>query len=142
MILIDSNVLIDIFGPDQAWYQWSYEAVGLAGSRDRLAINIITVAEVAPRLGSLDVFKQKLGIIRAEIIELTSEAAYAAGEAFDIYRSRRKRGEDKRGTVLPDFFIGGHALVSEATILTRDPRFYRTYFPSVPLVTPDTPHHA
>jgi predicted nucleic acid-binding protein len=39
--------------------------------------------------------------------------------------------------VLADFFIGGHAQVAEATILTRDPRFYRTYFPSVPLITPD-----
>ena len=25
----------------------------------------------------------------------------------------------------------------DATIITRDPRFYRSYFPSVPLITPD-----
>jgi predicted nucleic acid-binding protein len=138
VILIDSNVLIDIFGSEQAWYQWSYNAVAMAGARDQLAINIVTVAEVAPRLGSLDVFKQKLGIIRTEIVESTSEAAYLAGEAFDIHRSRRKRGEEKGGAVLPDFLIGGQALVLGATIITRDARFYRTYFPTVPLITPET----
>ena len=137
MILIDSNVLIDIFGPDQLWYQWSFEAAAKAGTGDQLAINVVTVAEVAPRLGSLDVFMQKVAIIGVEVVEMTNESAFAAGEAFDLYRSRRKRGEDRGGTVLPDFFIGGHAKTLGATILTRDPRFYRTYFPSVPLITPD-----
>ena len=137
MILIDSNVLIDIFGPDQHWYHWSFEAAAKAGTGNQLAINIVTVAEVAPRLGSLDVFMQKVAIIGAEVVELTNEAAFAAGEAFDLYRSRRKRREDRGGMVLPDFFIGGHAQILGAEILTRDPRFYRAYFPSVPLITPD-----
>ena len=37
---------------------------------------------------------------------------------------------------LPDFFIGAHAAVEGWPILTRDPRKYRQYFPTVELVTP------
>ena len=77
MILIDSNVLIDIFGPDQLWYQWSFEAAAKAGTGDQLAINVVTVAEVAPRLGSLDVFMQKVAIIGVEVVEMTNESAFA-----------------------------------------------------------------
>lgn len=137
MILIDSNVLIDLFGAEQHWYRWSFEATHAAGETDHLAINSISVAEVAPRLGSLKVFLDKVEIIGADILDLTNEAAFAAGMAFDVYRARRRAREDISGSVLPDFFIGGHAQVLGATILTRDPRFYRTYFPSVPLITPE-----
>ena len=34
------------------------------------------------------------------------------------------------------FFIGAHAAVSALPVLTRDPRRYKNYFPSVKLVTP------
>jgi hypothetical protein len=38
---------------------------------------------------------------------------------------------------LPDFFIGAHAAVMELDLLTRDARRYRSYFPSVRLISPD-----
>ena len=43
-----------------------------------------------------------------------------------------------RTGVLPDFFIGAHAKVMQWPILTRDVRRYRTYFPDVELITPNT----
>ncbi len=36
----------------------------------------------------------------------------------------------------PDFFIGAHALVEGHTLLTRDARRYRSYFPGVRLIAP------
>ena len=38
--------------------------------------------------------------------------------------------------MLPDFFIGAHAVVAGMSLLTRDTRRYRSYFPTVVLITP------
>lgn len=136
MVLIDSNVLIDLFGVDQTWYDWSADATEQAGDIDDLAVTAVAVAEVAPRLGSLEKFLENVEIIGARLVGLTPEAAYAAGRAFNVHRARRRLGNAESSSVLADFFIGGHAQSIGVTILTRDPRFYRAYFPSVPLITP------
>jgi hypothetical protein len=39
--------------------------------------------------------------------------------------------------VLADFFIGAHAIIVDAPLITRDPRRYRAYFPGIELITPD-----
>ena len=36
----------------------------------------------------------------------------------------------------PDFFIGAHAVVQGLSLLTRDARRYRSYFPDIMLITP------
>ena len=38
--------------------------------------------------------------------------------------------------MLSDFFIGAHAVIEGWSLLTRDPRLYRTYFPDLALITP------
>jgi predicted nucleic acid-binding protein len=37
---------------------------------------------------------------------------------------------------LPDFFIGAHAAIAGLTLLTRDVRRYRTYFPKLRIISP------
>lgn len=138
MILIDCNVLIDLFGVGQDWYDWSAKATEDAQATDELAVNTISVAEVAPGLGSLAKFLSNIRMINAQLIDLTPEAAFAAGAAFTRYRNRRRSEVAGHVSMLPDFFIGGHAQAMAATILTRDARFYRAYFPDVPLITPET----
>jgi predicted nucleic acid-binding protein len=138
VILLDSNVVIDLMGSDATWREWSSNAVANAGAVGELAVSPIVVAEVAPRLGSLEGFVERLSRFGATIVELSNEAAFAAGAAFNIYRERRRRTGAVGRSVLPDFLIGGQALTVSATVLTRDPRFYRAYFPTVPLITPDT----
>jgi predicted nucleic acid-binding protein len=38
--------------------------------------------------------------------------------------------------VLSDFFVGAHAMVEGIALLTRDVRRYRSYFPTIMLITP------
>ena len=133
MIFVDSNVLIDILDDDARWFEWSMHQLEAAIRLGRVVINHIVLAEVAPHQGDLDAFLGNLSSMLIEIEAMSDEGAFAAGNAFLSYR-RRVEG---RAAVLPDFLIGGHAAILGATILTRDPRFYRSYFPQVPLITPD-----
>src|SRR2546429_431253 len=80
--------------------------------------------------------KDGVKFVRAEArvrrLALPYRAAWPAARAFTAYR---KRG-GKRTAPLPDFFIGAHALVEGLTLLTRDARRYRTYFPRLRLIAP------
>jgi predicted nucleic acid-binding protein len=58
------------------------------------------------------------------------EAAFVAGKAFLAYR---RRGGSKTAP-LPDFYIGAHAAVQGMDVLTRDPKRYATYFPTVKII--------
>jgi predicted nucleic acid-binding protein len=87
---------------------------------------------VAPHHGELAIFHKQIKAMMINVAPLSDEAAYVAGIAFLEYRRRREGA----GSVLPDFLIGGHAQTLGATILTRDPRFYKAYFPAVPLIAP------
>jgi predicted nucleic acid-binding protein len=135
VILVDSNVLIDVMGPAQAWADWSRAKLAALLLDNDLAVNQVAFAEVAPRMGSVAHFRVRLAEFEIAFEPFAAEAAFEAGRAFLAYRSRHREAKQ----VLPDFFIGGHAAVASASIVTRDPRFYRTYFSSVPLITPEQP---
>ena len=132
MILIDSNVLIDILGDDPKWFDWSLLQVAEAVATDSAVINHIVMAEVAPHHASLEWFLTKLLELQVNMLPINDEGAYAAGLAFRKYRRMR----DGTKSVIADFLIGGHAEAVGSSILTRDPRFYRAYFPAVPLIAP------
>jgi hypothetical protein len=134
LILADSNIVIDVIGTDQRWKRWSQDQLdGRHG--DEICINQMVVAEVAPRFPSFAAFAAEMKLLDVGIEEFGVDAGFAAGAAFLGYR--RNRGIGAPALPLPDFFIGGHAQVTGATILTRDSRFYRSYFPDVPLITPE-----
>lgn len=135
MILVDSNVLIDVIERDPDWHDWSFGQIEAAVVADRVVINPVVIAEAAPRSGSLDQFEARLALMLIEVEPLSNRAAYCAGLAFQTYRQKRNDASPK--AILADFMLGGHAEILGATILTRDPRFYRSYFPSVSLITPD-----
>ena len=134
VILVDSNILIDVIEGDPDWRAWSLNRIVELSAQQVLAVNEIAIAEVAPYMGSLLAFYGELGNLDIMFESLNDEAAFCSGIAFKSYLSRRDKIPPK--SILPDFLIGGHAQCLGATILTRDPRFYRRYFPTVPLITP------
>lgn len=132
MILVDSNIWIDVIQEDPIWLDWSLAQLQQARATSRVMINPIIYAELAPTYDEPEQLDHFLKVAKATLQPLPRPAAYAAGRAFLQYR--QKRGS-KTG-VLPDFFIGAHAQTESWTILTRDVARYATYFPNVTLIAP------
>lgn len=131
-VLIDSSVLIDVLLRDEQWFEWSSSAMTAAGNESQLVINPIIFVEASIRFRSIEDLEKALPISLFRRDPLPFEAAFLAGRAFVKYR--RKGGS--RTTPMPDFYIGAHAEVSGFRVLTRDPRRFRRYFPSVELIAP------
>jgi predicted nucleic acid-binding protein len=132
-ILVDSNVILDVFTEDPKWSGWSAAALAEATETAQLVINPIVYAEVSIhflRIEDLDVALPRDRFIREPI---PFEAAFLAGKVFLDYR---RRG-GPRPSPLPDFFIGAHAAVAGHRLLTRDPARFRAHFPKLGLITPD-----
>jgi hypothetical protein len=131
-VLVDSNVILDVFLNDPKWADWSESALEEASASHRLFINPIIYAEVSIGFERIEEIESALGSAGFVWIDIPKEALFLAGKAFLKYRKRR----GSRRSPLPDFFIGAHAAVMELALLTRDARRYRFYFPSVRLISP------
>lgn len=130
--LVDSSVLLDILTDDPQWAGWSEQAVARARDAGRLAINPIVYAEVSAGFDTIEDLDDAVAVSDFEREPLPYEAGFLAGKVFLAYR---KRGGQRRSP-LPDFYIGAHAAVRGYQLLTRDVARYRTYFPSLVLVSP------
>jgi predicted nucleic acid-binding protein len=133
LILVDTNVLVDVVSDDPLWAEWSERQLTLAAARDELAINDVVYAELAVRYDTIEALEAMIrdaGLISAAI---PRPALFLAGKAFQRYRS----AEGVRTGVLPDFFIGAHAVIADITLITRDARRYRAYFPGIALIAPN-----
>ncbi len=133
MVLVDANVLIDLFTDDPEWGDWSREALLEAAGRGQIGINPIIYAEVSIAFAhhaKLDAALVELALVRCE---LPYAAGFLAGKAFLKYRRR----QGTKHAPLPDFYIGAHAEIAEFELLTRDTTRYASYFPRVQLICPD-----
>jgi len=133
MILVDSNVIIDVLTEDPRWRRWSEAALLDAADRDEIAINPIIYAEIASGFATMAELDHHLGTGSFRRLALPYDAGFVAGRAFVEYR---RRG-GVRTSPLPDFYIGAHAAVAGLKLLTRDARRYTGYFPKVLLIAPD-----
>lgn len=131
-ILVDSNVLLDVFEEDEKWFNWSANKLAEYAGTGSLMINSVIYSEVSVGYQSIEQVEEALTIVGVERFYLPWIACFEAGKAFHKYR---KNGGQKL-LPLPDFFIGAHALVENVPLLTRDVNSYRTYFPDVVLIAP------
>lgn len=132
MIMIDSNVLLDLYERKSEWHEWSSSTLASVADAEELVINQIVYAEASIRFATPvefdEVFPPEDFLRRS----LPFAAAFLAGKAHLEYR---RRG-GVRAATLPDFFIGAHAAIAGYRILTRDPRRIKRYFPTVELIAP------
>lgn len=133
MLLVDTNVLIDVLQDDPAWADWSIAQLRAQSQLHALAVNPVIYAELSLAFDSPDALDDALDGMGLALAELPRPALFLAGKAFVRYR----REGGTRHNVLADCFIGAHAAVMQWPLLTRDARRYRAYFPTVDLITPD-----
>jgi predicted nucleic acid-binding protein len=132
MLLVDTNVVIDVWQDQQHWFDWSAGQLRAQSLVHELAINPVIYAELSLNFESIEALDREVDILELTLREPPRAALFLAGQA---YREYRRAGGTRTG-VLSDFFIGAHAAVLGCAILTRDAARYRRYFPTVELVTP------
>lgn len=135
MLLVDTNVLVDVLENDPEWADWSISQLRAQAKIYRLAINQIIYAELSLTFSTVEALDQTIDDLGLAIIEIPRPALFLAGKAFVRYR--RQGGQ--KSNILADFFIGAHAVVSRYPLLTRDTRRYSSYFSDIKLIAPRIP---
>jgi len=131
-ILVDSNILLDLFQNDPNWADWSESVLEQYSMTDQLYINQIVYTEVSIGFRKIEELEALLVECRIDMLPMPKEALFLAGKAFLKYR----HAKGKKRSPLPDFFIGAHAAILGCPLITRDRARYRTYFPTVELICP------
>ncbi len=132
MLLVDTNVLVDVLQDDPQWAEWSIGQLRAQARIHPLAINPIIYSEMSLLFSTLEALEDAVSTLALEVREIPRAALFLAAKAYGHYR---KRGGSKL-QVLPDFFIGAHAAVEQWPLLTRDASRFRTYFPTLEVIAP------
>lgn len=132
MLLVDTNVLVDVLEDDPQWADWSIQQLRFQSKLHKLVINPIIYSELSLTFSTVEALDSTIDGLGVTLLELPKPALFLAGKAFVRYR---QQGGTK-SNVLADFFIGAHAAVSGFPVLTRDTKRYESYFPSVKLIAP------
>lgn len=130
-VLIDTNVILDLVTDVVPWAAWSSQALNRTPD-ETLVINPMIYAELCTGAPSLNYVDKIVSDLNLQYVEIPKEALYLSTKAYRKYRSRG----GSKSSPLPDFFIGAHASILGCSIITRDVKRYRTYFPEVPLIHP------
>jgi predicted nucleic acid-binding protein len=132
MLLVDTNVLVDVLQNDPQWAEWSIGQLRAQAPLHELAINPVVYAELSLSFSTFEALDRVVATMELAMREVPRPALFLAGKAYLQYR---RRGGGK-AQVLPDFFIGAHAAVEGWTLLTRDAGRFRTYFPGLQVIAP------
>ena len=132
MLIVDTNVLVDVLEDDPDWAEWSIGQLRAQAQVHQLVINPIIYAELSLAFATVEALDAVIDQMRLTVADVPRPALFLAGHAFLRYR----RAGGPKSNVLSDFFIGAHAAVARCRLLTRDVQRYRAYFPTVELIAP------
>ena len=131
-VLVDSNVILDVFLDDPNWAEWSQSKLDEFSSMTKLFINSIVYSEVSIGFERIEELESALLRGGFQLLEIPKEALFLAGKTFLKYRKTR----GIKRSPLPDFYIGAQAAIFKMELITRDTSRYRNYFPTVKLISP------
>ena len=125
---VDTNVLLDLFQPDERFAAQSMERLATARQNGDLVVCDLVYAELAYNFGRRNELDAALRELGATISPIDTDIAYLAGQRWAEYR---RRGGPRSRRILPDFLIGAHAALTAQALLTRDDGFFAAHFPEL-----------
>ena len=131
-VLVDSNIILDVFLNDLKWADWSESKLEEYSVQTSLYINSIIYSEISIGFELIEDLESAISKAGFQLLEIPKEALFLAGKTYVKY----KRRKGVKRTPLPDFFIGAQAAVLDLELLTRDVSRYESYFPTVKLIAP------
>lgn len=131
-IIVDSNIILDIFLNDPKWANWSEAMLVKYSQNAPLYINPVIYIEISIGFKRIEDLESALTQGGFKILPLSKEALFLAGKVF----IKNKKNKGAKFSPLPDFYIGAQAAVLGLKLLTRDRKRYLSYFPTVELITP------
>lgn len=131
-VLVDSNIVLDVFLNDPKWADWSESKLDEYDQLGILYINSIIYSEISIGFKRIEDLESAIAKAGLQMLEIPKEALFLAGKAYLKYKKRK----GIKRTPLPDFFIGAQAAIQNLDLITRDVSRYQSYFPTVTLITP------
>ena len=131
-VLVDSNVVLDLFLNDPKWADWSESKLDEYDQLGILYINSIVYSDISIGFKRIEDLESAIAKAGLQMLEIPKEALFLAGKAYIKYKKRK----GTKRTPLPDFYIGAQAAVHNLDLITRDISRYQSYFPTVKLITP------
>lgn len=132
MLLVDTNVLVDVLQDDPQWADWSLGQLKAQATMHALVINPVIYAGMSLSFSTIEALEGVVRKLALEVREIPRPALFLAAKACLQYRRRGGRKQQVR----PDFFIGAHAATAGWPLLTRDASRFRTYFPTLEVIAP------
>nr|WP_306800373.1 type II toxin-antitoxin system VapC family toxin [Endozoicomonas sp. YOMI1] len=130
--MIDSCVLLDLLTNDKKWADWSEKILEQYSQSNSLYINSMVYTEISIGFSTIEEVDETLTEMDIKVLEMPRETLFLAGKVFLQYR----KNKGIKTSPLPDFFIGAHALASNFQLITRNSGKFRSYFPTLNLITP------
>ena len=155
-VAVDSNILLDVLDSGISAASASERTVSAAAASGPVTLCPVVYTELAGGFDLEQPLVRFLGDIGVQPVPFSTEALGQAGQASRRYALGRGRQVQCprcgrrfdvpcavcgspviwRQHVIADLLIGGHAVAQADALITRDPGYYRTYFPELELITP------
>jgi predicted nucleic acid-binding protein len=129
--LVDTNIIVDVLKRDPKWFDWSIAALE-SHSSEGLCVNPSVFAELCAGRSSPEAVERSMRDLSLDYKETPRAGLFLAAQTYRRYR----KADGTRKSILPDFYIDGHAEASNLKLISRDKGRFATYFPKVELICP------
>ncbi|MDO8299295.1 type II toxin-antitoxin system VapC family toxin, partial [Lacisediminimonas sp.] len=86
MLIVDTNVLVDVLENDPEWADWSIGQLRAQSQIHRLAINPIIYSELSLTFSTAEALDRTVDDLGLTMMEIPKPALFLAGKAFIRYR--------------------------------------------------------